>query len=151
MAIFAIFTIFTSLFVIISASTAPCEQPLNCGEYNKSTVCNHTFTGCDVCDTCCEPWLKSVDSCDGCVQDECASGRHLDCCVSFYCDLPNGQCKRAFSTTGAYPNRSTCEAGCQVPAVICTGSSSDLDQADCSNWVSTDSMGYSASSCGPML
>jgi hypothetical protein len=23
-----------------------------------------------------------------------------------------------------------------VPAVVCTGSSADLDQADCSNWVS---------------
>jgi hypothetical protein len=29
----------------------PCILPLNCGEYNKSKVCNHTFAGCNVCDT----------------------------------------------------------------------------------------------------
>jgi hypothetical protein len=78
--------------------------------------------------------LNTSDSCDGCVQDECTSGRHPDCCVSFECDEWHGQCKRAFSTTGAYPNRSSCEKVCQVPAVVCTGSSSDLAHADCSAW-----------------
>ena len=79
--------------------------------------------------------MKPIDICDGCVQDECTSGRHPDCCASFDCDAANGQCKRAFRATGAFPNRSACEEGCQVPAVVCTGSSSNLDQADCANWV----------------
>jgi hypothetical protein len=30
-----------------------CEVPLNCGEYNNTKVCNHSFTTCDVCDTWC--------------------------------------------------------------------------------------------------
>jgi Leucine-rich repeat (LRR) protein len=34
-------------------------------------------------------------------------------------------------------NRSACEEGCQVPAVACTGSSSNLVHADCFNWIST--------------
>jgi hypothetical protein len=122
---------------VTGASVAPCEIPLNCGEFNNSKVCGHTFSGCDVCDTCCHSWLKPIAICDGCVQDECTSGRHPDCCVSFDCDATNGQCKRAFRATGAYPNRSACEEGWQVPAVVCTGSSSNLTQADCSNWVST--------------
>jgi hypothetical protein len=67
-----------------------------------------------VCDTCCHSWLKPIDICDGCVQDECASGCHPDCCVSFECDATSGQCKRAFSTTGAYPNRSACEETCKA-------------------------------------
>jgi hypothetical protein len=100
-------------------------------------VCGHTFSGCDVCDTCCHSWLKPVDICNGCVQDECTSGRHPGCCVSFECDATSGQCNRAFRATGAFLNRSACEEGCQVPAVACTGSSSNLDQADCFNWIST--------------
>jgi hypothetical protein len=103
------FAALATLCVVAGASVPPCELPLNCGEFNNSKVCGHTFSGCDVCDTCCHIWLKPVDICDGCVQDECTSGRHPDCCVSFECDATSGQCKRAFSTTGAYPNRSACE------------------------------------------
>jgi hypothetical protein len=125
-----------ALVVVTGASVPPCELPLNCGEFNNSKLCGHTFSGCDVCDTCCHSWLKPVGICDGCVEDECTSGRQPDCCVSFECDVPNGQCKRAFSTTGLYPNRSACEEACQVPAVVCTGNSSDLAHADCFNWVS---------------
>jgi hypothetical protein len=109
----AAFTVLTSLFALIDASAAPCEQPLNCGEYNTSTVCNHTFTGCDVCDTCCHPWLKPVDICNGCVEDECTSGRHPDCCVSFEC--LNGQCQRAYLATGSYPTMAACEKVCKAP------------------------------------
>jgi hypothetical protein len=83
---------------------------LNCGEFNNSKVCGHTFTGCDVCDTCCKSWLKPVDSCNACVKDECASGRHPDCCVSFEC--VNGQCQRAYLATGVYPNMTACEKAC---------------------------------------
>jgi hypothetical protein len=36
-----------------SIALAPCEVPLNCGEYNNTKVCNHSFTTCDVCDTWC--------------------------------------------------------------------------------------------------
>jgi hypothetical protein len=78
--------------------------------------------------------LKPVDICDGCVQDECTSGRHPDCCVSFECDVPNGQCKRAFSTTGAYPNRSACVRACEAPPKACTGSSKNLTSGDCIAW-----------------
>ena len=95
-----------SLAVVTGALVPPCEPPLNCGKFNNSKVCGHTFSGCDVCNTCCHSWLNTSDSCDGCVQDECTSGRGPDCCVSFYCDATNGQCKRAFRATGAYPNRS---------------------------------------------
>jgi hypothetical protein len=105
----AFFAVLSSLFALIRAS-APCEQPLNCGEYNKSSVCNHTFTGCDVCDTCCQSWLKPVDMCDGCVEDECTSGRHPNCCVSFEC--VNGQCQRAALATGKYPTMASCEKAC---------------------------------------
>jgi hypothetical protein len=125
-----------SLFALIGASVAPCEQPLNCGEFNKSTVCNHTFAGCDVCDTCCHSWLKPVDICDGCVQDECTSGRHPDCCVSFECGT-NGRCTRAFRATGAYPTLAACEEACKAPSIVCTGSSANLSTADCSAWLTT--------------
>jgi hypothetical protein len=123
-----------ALPVVTGASGPPCELPLNCGEFNNSKVCGHTFSGCDVCDTCCHSWLKPVDICDGCVQDECTSGRHPDCCVSFDCDIANGQCKRAFRATGAYPNSSACEKACSAPASVCTGSSADLASADCNAW-----------------
>jgi hypothetical protein len=104
-----------ALSVVIGASVPPCELPLNCGEFNNSKVCGHTFSGCDVCDTCCHLWLKPIGLCDGCVQDECTSGRHLDCCVSFDCDATNGQCKRAYRSTGAYQNLSSCERACKPP------------------------------------
>jgi hypothetical protein len=36
---------------------APCQVPRNCGEKNGTTVCGHTFTGCEfTCDFCCKPW-----------------------------------------------------------------------------------------------
>jgi hypothetical protein len=133
MAILEIITLAFTTFA--DASFAPCAQPLNCGEYNNSRVCNHSFTGCDVCDTCCKSWLKPVDICNGCVSDECTSGRHLDCCVSFGCDVTNGQCKRAFRSTGAYPNISECEKSCKAPVPICIGSSANLTSSDCVAWV----------------
>jgi hypothetical protein len=35
---------------------APCQVPRNCGEKNGTTVCGHTFTGCEfTCDFCCKP------------------------------------------------------------------------------------------------
>jgi hypothetical protein len=125
---------FAVTFTFIGGSATSCEPPLNCGEYNKSTACNHTFTGCDICDTCCKSWLKPVDICDGCVKDECTSGRHPDCCVSFRCDALTGQCIRAFRATGAYPNMSACEKACSAPSGVCTGSSVDLVSNDCNAW-----------------
>jgi hypothetical protein len=143
---------FAVTFTFIGGSATSCEPPLNCGEYNKSTACNHTFTGCDVCDTCCKSWLKPVDICDGCVKDECTSGRHPDCCVSFRCDALTGQCIRAFRATGAYPNMSACEKACSAPSGVCTGSSVDLVSNDCNAWrsFSLDPMykGWIEGKCG---
>jgi hypothetical protein len=90
--------------------TPVCPVPLNCGVHNNTDICAHKFAGCDVCNTCCHPWLKSQSSCDGCVADECTSGRDPDCCVSFQC--VDGKCQRAFRATGEYPSSLACEVAC---------------------------------------
>jgi hypothetical protein len=47
MKVFARFTVLALLIALAGA----CDIPLNCGEHNSTKVCNHSFTGCDVCDT----------------------------------------------------------------------------------------------------
>jgi hypothetical protein len=88
--------------------TPVCPVPLNCGLHNNTDRCAHKFTGCDVCDTCCHPWLDTDEICSGCVADECK--RHRECCVSYECF--NGHCKRAFGSTGAYTSFTACAKAC---------------------------------------
>jgi hypothetical protein len=86
----------------------PCEVPLNCGLHDGKTVCGHAFQGCDVCSTCCKPFITKDADCTQCTITECKS--NPDCCVSF--DCTGGQCKRAYQSTGKFGSLGACEAVC---------------------------------------
>jgi predicted outer membrane repeat protein len=56
-----------------------CVVPPNCGFHNDTTVCSHTFKGCNVCPTCCKSYIKNDKDCAGCEESECKNG-HPECC-----------------------------------------------------------------------
>jgi hypothetical protein len=89
-------------------ATGECEVPLNCGLHDGKTVCGHAFQGCDVCSTCCKPFITKDADCTQCTITECKSDP--DCCVSF--DCTGGQCKRAYQSTGNFSSLGACEAAC---------------------------------------
>jgi hypothetical protein len=43
-----------------------CITQHNCGQLNGTVACGADITKCNVCDTCCKPWLTVQASCDGC-------------------------------------------------------------------------------------
>jgi hypothetical protein len=60
-------------------SSCSCVVPLNCGMHNDTTVCSHSFQGCNVCPTCCKGYIKNDKDCSACTVNECKNG-HTDCC-----------------------------------------------------------------------
>jgi hypothetical protein len=101
----------SSVSTTCSGPSSPLDDrpsSLNCDHVDYS-VCE-PYVGCNVCDTCCHPWLKAQSICDGCVENECTSKSNHDCCVSFEC--VSGRCQRAFRAEGKYPSFVACKAAC---------------------------------------
>jgi predicted outer membrane repeat protein len=104
---------------------APCQVPRNCGQYNNSVVCGHTFTGCEfVCGKgsdpanvgCCHANIRTDDTCNSCVDFECKPPPPLPPPVTtkYFCvTTPNYHCIE--SSSGTFPSATDCEKGCQQP------------------------------------
>jgi hypothetical protein len=46
--------------------TCKCAPPRNCGQLNGTTACGKQLN-CNVCDTCCQPFIATQAQCDLCV------------------------------------------------------------------------------------
>jgi hypothetical protein len=51
-----------------------CIVPNNCGQLNNTAHCGAVLTGCNVCDSCCSPWITEQAACDGCFTAPAPSG-----------------------------------------------------------------------------
>jgi hypothetical protein len=104
---------------------APCQVPRNCGQYNNSVVCGHTFTGCEfVCGKgsdpatvgCCHANILRDDTCNQCVDYLCKPPPPLPPPVTtkYFCvTTPNYHCIE--SSSGTFPSATDCETACQQP------------------------------------
>jgi hypothetical protein len=94
---------------------APCQVPRNCGDKNGTTVCGHTFTGCEfTCDFCCSRLY--VLACDGCTEAKCKPVPPTPPPVTtkYFCvTTPNYHCIQ--SGGGTFDNPADCENACHVP------------------------------------
>jgi hypothetical protein len=82
---------------------------------NKTTVCGHTFTGCEfTCDFCCSPLY--VLACEGCTEAKCTPLPPLPPPVTtkYACiTTPSYHCVE-FSS-GTFSSATECEKGCEQP------------------------------------
>jgi hypothetical protein len=104
---------------------APCQVPRNCGQYNNSVVCGHTFTGCEfVCGKgsdpayvgCCHTNIHRDDTCNQCVDYLCKPPPPLPPPVTtkYACiTTPNYHCIEYDS--GSFSSATECENACQQP------------------------------------
>jgi hypothetical protein len=96
---------------------APCQVPRNCGEKNDTTVCGHTFTGCEfTCDFCCKPWFTGIN-CVPCTEAKCEPLPPLPppITTNYFCvTTPNYHCIE--SSSGTFPSAKDCEDACEQPA-----------------------------------
>jgi hypothetical protein len=51
-----------------------CIMPHNCGQLNGTMACGKPVGGCNVCGTCCQPFLTKQSSCDACFSDPSGCG-----------------------------------------------------------------------------
>jgi hypothetical protein len=101
---------------------APCQVPRNCGQYNNSIVCGHTFTGCEfVCGKgsdpatvgCCHANIHRDDTCNQCVDYLCKPPPPLPPPVTtkYACiTKPNFHCIEY--AIGTYSSATECEKDC---------------------------------------
>jgi predicted outer membrane repeat protein len=96
---------------------APCQVPRNCGDKNGTTVCGHTFTGCEfTCPFCCTPLY--IVACDSCTEYKCKPVPPLPPPVTtkYSCvTMPNYHCVE--SSSGFYPLAKDCENACPPPSL----------------------------------
>jgi predicted outer membrane repeat protein len=97
---------------------APCQVPRNCGDKNKTTVCGHTFKGCEfTCDFCCSPLY--VLACEGCTEAKCKPLPPLPPPVTtkYACiTTPSYHCVE-FSS-GTYHSATDCEKDCPPKPLV---------------------------------
>jgi hypothetical protein len=94
---------------------APCQVPRNCGDKNGTTVCGHTFTGCEfTCPFCCNPYY--IAACDSCTEYKCKPVPPLPPPVTtkYSCvTMPHDHCMEVSS--GYFPSAKDCEKACEQP------------------------------------
>ena len=54
------------LLLLLADAAAVCDIPPVCDVNKTTSQCGHTFTGCNVCDSCCNWGGKT--NCPGCLQ-----------------------------------------------------------------------------------
>jgi hypothetical protein len=105
-----------SLFLLAHAA-AVCDIPPVCDVNKTTSQCGHTFTGCNVCDSCCNWGGKT--NCPGCLQANKG-------CVSYECSDEGETCQPVEGDSGKYANPSECEAACKPTPKVYTCTFPDL-------------------------
>ena len=106
------------VLLLLAQAAAICDVPPVCDANKTTSQCGHTFTGCNVCDSCCN-WGGKAD-CPGCLQANTG-------CVSYECSDDGAACKPVKGDSGTYATQAACDANCK-PAPRCTGRSATLQR-----------------------
>ena len=113
------------LLLLLADAAAVCDIPPVCDVNKTTSQCGHTFTGCNVCDSCCNWGGKT--NCPGCLQANKG-------CVSYECSDEGETCQPVEGDSGTYTTQAACDANCTPPPTPCTGNSSGLNAVSCAAW-----------------
>jgi hypothetical protein len=94
------------LLLLVAQSAAVCDIPPVCDVNKTTSQCGHTFTGCNVCDSCCNWGGKA--NCPGCLQANKG-------CVSYECSDSGETCQPVEGDSGTYTTQAACDANCKAP------------------------------------
>jgi hypothetical protein len=94
------------LLLLLADAAAVCDILPVCDVNKTTSQCGHTFTGCNVCDGCCNWGGKS--NCPACLQAKKG-------CVSYECSDEGKTCQPVEGDSGTYTTQAACDAHCVPP------------------------------------